>query len=391
MAKRLTIGAILLVVAVGVGLTVVPLPVNVPLLGMIFGQERSFAEDAKLQSRIKLPPGYRINTFAVGLGKARVLALTPDGDILVSDRNGSIRLVKADSNGDGRTDGTSVLADGLGQTHGLWLDGDRLYVGLEGRVVRYAYDADEDSLSNRETVLDGLPDDGGHTTRTVAGGPDGWVYVTIGSSCNSCVEKHDWRSAMVRFRPGENNAELFATGLRNTVGFDWRPETGALYGVDNGRDWLGDDLPPDELNLIEQGKFYGWPYFHGDNLPDPDLGASAKAPAGDAVVPVHAFQAHVAPLSIRFLRQQQGTPLEGAALVTQHGSWNRSEKIGYRVVSLHWDEDGRITQKPFVEGFEKAGDVIGEPVDTAEAPDGTIFISDDYTGSIYRVTRTSAE
>lgn len=234
-------------------------------------------------------------------------------------------------------------------------------------------------------MLKGLPAGGGHWTRTIKKGPDGWLYVAAGSSCNVCIERHRFRAAMIRFRPG-GKPELFATGLRNTVGFDWQPATGALYGVDNGRDWLGDDFPPDELNRIEKGKFYGWPLFNGDNVPDPDFGTRADAATADPVPPAYAFNAHVAPLSIVFLEHARTSAYDGAALVAQHGSWNRSTKIGYRVVSLHWAGDGTITLKPFIEGFERKGRVSGRPVDVIEAEDGTIYVSDDFAGAVYRVT-----
>jgi glucose/arabinose dehydrogenase len=191
---------------------------------------------------------------------------------------------------------------------------------------------------------------------------------------------------MIRLADGAAEPEIFATGLRNTVGFDWQPATGALHGVDNGRDWLGDEFPPDELNLIERGGFYGWPWFHGDNVPDPDLAPPAGIPA--PVAPVHAFGAHVAPLSIRFLRHQAGPAMDGAALVAQHGSWNRSEKTGYSIVSLHWGDDGAISRRDFVTGFETDGGVVGRPVDVVEADDGTIFVSDDFAGAIYRLVRS---
>ncbi len=366
------------------------LPVNVPLTGWVFGSNIDFDADAELRARITLPPGYRISLYATGIDSARAMQITPIGDLLVTSKSeGNLVLVKRDANGDGRSDGIEILDTGLERPHGIWLDGKTLYVGEENQIVRYRYEPAARTIAGKTVVLADLPDDGGHFTRTIRKGPDGWLYVSIGSSCNVCIEDNPWRAVMIRFRPGVAEPELYATGLRNTVGFDWQPGTGHLYGVDNGRDWSGDDFPPDELNLISQGGFYGWPYFNGNNVPDVDHGDDRRASELTPIAPAHNFQAHVAPLSINFLKHQTGTPLEGAAMVGQHGSWNRETKIGYRVVSLHWGEDGSITQKTFAAGFEKDDDVIGRPVDVIEAPDGTLYISDDYAGAIYRVTRTA--
>lgn len=345
----------------------------------------ALTNEAALVSRLTLPEGFAINAYAAGLGRPRLMVLTPAGDILVSSPGKRVLLVGADRDGDGRADSVRVLLENLANPHGLWLDDTWLYVAEEARVFRMLFSAPGGRLGARKhVVLSGIPT-GGHWTRTIKKGPDGWFYVTVGSSCNVCLEKHPWRAAMIRFRPGEK-PEIYATGLRNTVGFDWRPGTGELYGVDNGRDWLGDELPPDELNRIEKGGFYGWPFRHGDNLVDPDFGKRRDPRIARSIPPAHDFRAHVAPLSIRFLRHSKAPGYEGAALVAQHGSWNRSTKIGYRLVSLHWDARGGITQKPFLTGFEKDGDVIGRPVDVVEADDGTLYVSDDYAGVIWRVT-----
>ena len=237
-----------------------------------------------------------------------------------------------------------------------------------------------------ERVVDGLPSGGNHWSRTVRFGPDGWMYVSVGSSCNVCVESDERRAAMLRFRPDGSDPQIFATGLRNSVGFDWRPGTDDLYATDNGRDLLGDDFPPCELNLVRSGGFYGWPVANGDRVPDPDLGKGQEERIAKSIPPAHAFGAHVAPLGIVFLRHPS-LPREwrGAALVAQHGSWNRTHKSGYKVVSLHWGENGAIAERDFLVGFEQNENVIGRPVDVAEGADGTIYVSDDYASSIYWV------
>lgn len=387
MQNRLLLGLGGIGVAVAaVGVAIATLPVNLPLMNLLFGPGANAASGETLQRRITLPDGYEISLFAEDLGDARLMALTPDGDLfLTASDDGEIWFISRDRDNDGEADNKTRVADGLGDPHGLLLDGETLYVAEEARVSTYRANLETGELSGRKTILDDVPASDGHHTRTLGKGPDGWLYLTIGSSCNACVEQHPWRAAMIRFKPG-TEPEVHATGLRNTVGFDWQPSTGDLYGVDNGRDWLGDEFPPDELNKIVRGGFYGWPIYHGDNVEDPDVKSVPDRDTGEPIAPAYGFKAHVAPLSIRFLKNQRAPGLKDAALVGQHGSWNRSEKVGYRVVSLHWDAQGNITLKPFIEGFEKDGDVIGRPVDVVEADDGTIYVSDDGSGAIYRVT-----
>jgi glucose/arabinose dehydrogenase len=340
-------------------------------------------------AKLTAPPGYRVSIFAQGLGKARLMELTRTGDILLTVPPAQVLRLKADANGDGQSDGTEVLIDGLRRVHGILLDGTKLYLAEEMRVLRVGYDAPSGKIVGEpEIVLDGLPGGGGHWTRTIKKGPDGKLYVSAGSSCNVCVEQQPFRAMMLRFTPG-NAPEVFATGLRNTVGFDWQPSTGDLYGVDNGRDWLGDDFPPCELNRIAEGEFYGWPYFNGDNVPDPDVGDRAEAQQIAPLPPAHGFGAHTAPLSIRFLRHQNIDAMNGRALVGQHGSWNRSTLAGYQVVMLTWADEGRIVEEPFLTGFREGGNVMGRPVDVIEAEDGTIFVSDDKAGVIWRVDRVA--
>ena len=336
--------------------------------------------------RLHVLDGYRVSLYAEGLGKARLMQLTPSGDILLTSPNHKVLRVRSDKDGDGRSDGTEVLIDGLKRVHGISLDGDTLYLAEERRVLSVAYDQTASKIASEpKVILDGLPGGAGHSTRTVKKGPDGKLYVSIGSSCNVCEEREPFRASLIRFTPGET-PEIVATGLRNTVGFDWQPGTNALYGVDNGRDWLGDDFPPCELNRIEQGKFYGWPYFNGDNRPDPDVGARASAQGRDPVPPVHGFGAHVAPLSIRFLQHQADAAMNGRALVAEHGSWNRSKLAGYQVVMLTFEGE-RVTEVPFLWGFQEGANVMGRPVDVIEAGDGTIYVSDDKAGVIWKVER----
>lgn len=341
--------------------------------------------EALMRQRIKLPEGYKFEIFAKDLGTPRLLQLTAGGDLIVSGYwTNSIILLKRDSDGEGHSDRQIVLKANMQLPHGLLLEGGTLFVAEEKRVLKYDFDGT--ALTKERVVLDNLPVGGNHTSRTIGRGPDGFLYLSIGSSCNSCIEDNPWRAAILRLKEGEA-PEIYASGLRNTVGFDWQPGTGALFGVDNGRDNLGDDVPDDEVNRIERGKHYGWPFVHGYDVHDPSL--YSKRPAALAtVLPVHGLGAHVAPLSIVFLRHQADATLNGNALVTEHGSWNRTKKVGYRIVRLAI-EGGKVTETVFLSGCQQGDDVICRPVGILEAPDGSLFVSDDYMGAIYHITKSN--
>jgi glucose/arabinose dehydrogenase len=360
--------------------------VNAPLTNSLFGLERDLPEASALARRVHVPDGFSISVWATGLKNARMLRFTAAGDLLVSQpRLGQITLVERDAAA--TPDGRRVLLSDLNRPHGMDFHEGWLYVAETDAIGRIRFDPASRSVSGGfERVVTGLPGGGNHWTRTLAFGPDGWMYVTIGSDCNVCEEKDERRSAMLRFRPDGSDGEIFARGLRNSVGFDWQPGTGVLYATDNGRDLLGDDFPPCELNRIEANKHYGWPYAHGAKVPDPEFGPGNPSKVSASVAPTHGFGAHTAPLGMTFLRGAHWPPAyRGAALVALHGSWNRTRKQGYEVVSLHFGERGNVTERRFAWGFEEDGDVIGRPVDVAEGPDGAAYITDDYTGSVYRV------
>lgn len=339
----------------------------------------------ELRAAIKLPEGIEFSVYAVGLeGAPRVLARAENGDLIVTlERAGKVVLVKRDADGDGRSDGTETLQEGLETPHGLWLENDKLFVATEAYVFRFDFDGK--SLSNQALVMANLPSGSGHRTRTLKRGPDGWLYLTIGSSCNVCREYHQWRATMIRFKENDQ-AQIVARGLRNTVGFDWQPGTGALYGVDNGRDFLGSDKPPEELNLIVPGQHYGWPFIHGSDIRDPEFG-DAKPANLDPVPPVHGFAPHSAPLSITFLEHQTAAGLNGSALVALHGSWNSDTLSGYEIARVRFADDGTVEEEPFMTGCIQDGKPICRPTDVLEAPDGAIFVTDDTRGAIYRIAR----
>ncbi len=366
--------------------------VNVPLRSFILGANPP--PQSQFVQRVKVPEGFSIGIFAQGVTNARFMRFTSAGDLLVSSpRESTVFLLERDMNGDGRADGMRPLLQDLDRPHGLDFHGEWLYVAEMGAVRRVRYDALRRTTQGElETIVSNLPKGGNHWTRTVRFGPDGWMYVSIGSSCNVCIEDDKRRAAIVRYRPDGSGEELYATGLRNSVGFDWQPQTGALFATDNGRDYLGDDFPPCELNRVDRGGFYGWPYAHGDRVPDPKFGAGHEDRIRASTSPVHGFVAHTSPLGITFYRGSAfPSRYRGAAFVAQHGSWNRSRKSGYRVVLLEWDEaTEEIQESDFVWGFELKEDVVGRPVDVAVGPDGALYISDDYAGAVYRVSYGSS-
>jgi glucose/arabinose dehydrogenase len=373
--------------ASGCGLLPEEYAFNAPVANTIFGISSQAPEDALLNRRIRSPEGFRVGLYAEEISNARVLRFTSAGDLLVSQpRREQILLLHADRDGDGRSDGRTVLLRDLNRPHGIDLRAGWLYIAETDAIGRIRFDAEARAVSGAyERVVTELPGGGNHWKRTLRFGPDGGMYLSVGSSCNVCEEEDARRATLLRFEPDGSGAEIYASGLRNSAGFDWRPESGELFATDNGRDHLGDDFPPCELNRIERGGFYGWPYANGDNVVDPNRGAGHEARIATATPPVHGFRAHNAPLGITFVRGDAAPGYQGAALVALHGSWNRRQKDGYKVVSLHWRPDGTISERDFLIGFLEDEDVIGRPVDVAEGPDGAFYVSDDYAGAVYRV------
>jgi glucose/arabinose dehydrogenase len=357
------------------------------ILNVMSGVSGPAVDAGIVRQRYKVPDGFTLELYAADLPRARFLRSTPAGDLLVSRPHaGDILLLRRDADGDGRPDARETLVQGLHRPQGMDISGSWLYIAESNRIGRIRFNSDTGTVDGTyQPLVEGLTDDGNHWSKTIRIGPDNKLYLTQGSTCNICTEDDPRRATMMRFELDGSRPETIATGLRNSVGFDWAPWSGAIYATENGRDLLGDDIPPCELNRIEVGRFYGWPYFYGDNIPDPDMGDDPLAGQREPTAPAHKFRAHNAPLGMTFLSGDKLPPqYQRSALVALHGSWNRSSPDGYKVVSLHWTADG-IEERDFLTGFNQDGNISGRPVDIAQGPDGAIYISDDYAGAIYRV------
>jgi glucose/arabinose dehydrogenase len=345
-------------------------------------------DTSTLESQIQLPDGFSMGVYARDIPNARLLRFTRRGDLLVANPSlGKVMILGRDKDDDRKADSKHVLIDGLNGPNGMDFFEDWLYIAETNAIGRIKFDhARGETLGEYERIVKNLPDGENHWKKTLRFGPDKLMYVAMGSSCNVCIEEDKRRAAMMRYQPDGSGEEIYASGMRNSAGFDWSPVDGKIYATDNGRDLLGDNFPPCELNVIEQGNHYGWPFANGDKVPDPDFGEGNEALIESSIAPVFGFKAHNAPLGIEFVRGDAFPPAyQGAAIVALHGSWNRREKDGYKVVSLHWNEQGEVSERDFVSGFLVNDRVIGRPAEVTQGPDGAFYISDDYVGAVYRV------
>ncbi|WP_173202053.1 PQQ-dependent sugar dehydrogenase [Geobacter sp. SVR] len=338
---------------------------------------------------IRLPEDFRIEYFTRDVPGARSLARGPDGIVFVGTRSEGKVYAVVDRNGDGKVDEVIVIAKGLDSPNGVAYRDGSLYVAEIGRVIRF------DDIARRlkhppkpVVVNDSFPKEGDHGWKFIRFGPDGRLYVPVGAPCNICERRDDPRFASItRMNPDGSQLEIFARGVRNTVGFDWSPATRELWFTDNGRDLLGDDRPPDELNRAPvKGLHFGYPYRHGKDIVDPDFGT--KAPSGlSFTAPELELGPHVASLGMRFYN---GTMFpeayRGGIFIAEHGSWNRSTPIGYRVTFVPLKGGKAAAYTVFAEGWLKGKAAWGRPVDLEVLADGSLLVSDDKQGAIYRIT-----
>jgi glucose/arabinose dehydrogenase len=341
----------------------------------------SFGPEESLQ----LPDGFQVNVFAQNLAGVRFMTIGPDGDLYASLMSGGQIVRLPDRDGDGQADQAITVANGLRQPHGLAFRDGSLYVGETNRVSRLT-DVNGDGVYEAVQPLADLPSGSGHSTRTIGFGPDGMLYVSVGSSCNVCVEQDERRAAILQMGPDGSSPRVYARGLRNAVGFVFQPGTGDLWASNNGRDMLGDDEPRETVNLVHDGDNFGWPRCVNGSYLDPQLGQPG---ACDGIArPAVEMQAHSAPLGLDFYRGAVfPSDYQGDLFVAFHGSWNRSIPTGYKVVRIPF-RDGRPDgeAQDFIVGWQGPSEVWGRPVDVLTAPDGSLFISDDKKGWIYRVS-----
>ena len=337
---------------------------------------------------LTLPHGFRIEEFASGFGSTRFMTVDPAGTLLVSTPDQGRVVALPDRNRDGRADAAVMVADGLELPHGLAFRGGELYIAETGRVRRFRYDPATLRASDPAVVVPKLPPRGNHWTRTIAFGPDGRLYVSVGSSCNVCTESDPRRAAITRYNADGSGELRFATGLRNAVGIAFHPSTGELWATVNERDWRGDDLPPDYITEVKEGAFYGWPECFavgGRVVPDSRARTSAER-CRRMTLPTIEIQAHSAPLGLAFYTGEQFPPsYRGSLFVAYHGSWNRTVPTGYKIVRVPF-RDGRPSGpvEDFATGWLQGGRVLGRPVGLQAGADGALYLSTD--DAIYRIS-----
>ena len=323
---------------------------------------------------------------------ARMLGVHGTHVYLTRPEQGDVlRLVDVDA--DGVAESTVTVASGLANVHGIAFDPTSVFLATDKRVLRGTVSDTTGDFSGLVDIIADLPDGGQHPLRTLGVGTDSMLYISVGSSCDACPETNVEHATILRAALDGSTRSVFARGLRNTIGFDWHPETGQIWGMDHGSDWRGDDLPPEELNRIEMGESYGWPYCFADRQTDPIIedppGTTKETYCASTVGSVLVNQAHGAPIGMVFY-DGASFPDEyvGDAFVALHGSWNRFPPTGYKVVRIRFDEGMPVSFEDFVTGFliEDGAAQFGRPAGIAVAPDGSLLFTDDDNGMIYRVS-----
>lgn len=339
--------------------------------------------------QIKLPEGFVISIYADDVENARGMALSPSGTLFVGSRDeGKVYALK-DADGDYFAEEKYEIATGLNMPVGVaFKDGD-LYVSEVSKIIRFNdIESQLDNPPKSEVFFDDYPSDKHHGWKFIAFAPDGKLYVPVGAPCNICLEENDIYATITTINPDGTNMEIFAEGIRNTVGFDWHPDTKELWFTENGRDMMGDDIPADELNRAPQkGMHFGYPFCHEGEIKDPEFGD--QRPCSDFVPPVQKLGPHVAALGMRFYTGEMfPQQYHKQIFIAEHGSWNRSKKSGYRVMVVTLKGNDVVSYEPFAEGWldHDSQNAWGRPVDVLNMPDGALLVSDDEAGVIYRIS-----
>ena len=338
---------------------------------------------------IKMPAGFSISVYAE-VEDARSMALSPSGTLFVGNRSEDKVYAVKDTDGDFKADKKWVLAKGLNMPNGVAFKEGDLYVAEVNRIHKFA--GIEAKLANpgvSQIVYDKFPTEKHHGWKYIAFGPDGKLYVPVGAPCNICESKDPVFASITRMNADGSGLEVFASGVRNTVGFTWHPETKNIWFTDNGRDMLGDDIPPCELNSASKaGMHFGYPYCHGGTIKDPEFGDKKKC--GEFTKPVQNLGAHVAPLGLKFYTGKMfPSEYTNQIILAEHGSWNRSKKSGYQLSLVKVDRSGKaVSYSTFASGWmdDATQKAWGRPVDVLLMPDGSMLVSDDQAGVIYRIT-----
>jgi len=339
---------------------------------------------------LNLPEGFQIEVYARGVDGARSMAMGDDGTLFVGTRTENNIYAIQDTNGDFKADNVMVL-DTMEVPNGIAMRNGDLYVAQVGSLWKYPNIEDQlDGELEKELIYDDFPTEFHHGWKYIAFGPDDKLYVPVGAPCNICnsTDEDERFATISRMDPDGTNREIYARGVRNSVGFTWHPDTKQMWFTDNGRDMLGDDIPPCELNTVtEAGQHFGYPFCHGGIVKDPEFGD--LHPCSDFVEPALQLDAHVAPLGIKFYTGNMfPAEYKGKAFIAEHGSWNRSKKVGYRIMMVDIEDGAVVNSEPFIDGWldEVAQKASGRPVDMLMLEDGSMLISDDYGDAIYRVT-----
>ncbi|MDP2654240.1 MAG: sorbosone dehydrogenase family protein [Candidatus Omnitrophota bacterium] len=357
------------------------------MLGLVISGAAAEAQSPLPIDSIKLPPGFSISIYADNIPNARSMTLGDKGTLFVGSRTVGAVYAVVDDDKDNKADRVITIAQGLRMPNGVAFRDGSLYVAEISNIWRF--DGIEENLDNPPQpvlVSRGFPSSGWHGWKFIRFGPDGKLYVPVGAPCNVCESDDLHFASILRMNPDGSDLKLFARGIRNTVGFDWDPQTRELWFTDNGRDNLGDNMPPDELNHAPQaGMHFGFPYCHGRTINDPEY--APVSVCGNYTPPVQELGPHVASLGMRFYTGAMfPEEYRNQIFIAEHGSWNRGEKLGYRVMLVKVKDNKAVSYEPFAEGWHEGEYVWGRPVDIEIMPDGSMLVSDDHAGAIYRIT-----
>lgn len=366
-------------------------PITASVEGHVFKPGEREPTDARV-GQLQLPPGFKVQKFAENLGSPRMIVVGEKGQVYVTARDEGKVIQLQDTNGDGVADKQKTIAE-LDQVHGISIFAGKMFLA----TVTEIYEADmlvNGAISKPVVLIDDLPDGGQHPNRTLAFGPDNKMYVSIGSTCNACEETNEEHATILQMDADGSDRKVFASGLRNTMGFAWHPETMDMWGMDHGMDWLGDDEQKEELNKLEEGANYGWPYVYEDGKSTPHRepeGMSHEEYAAQTEKPVLLHpEAHSAALGMIFYKGDQfPEEYRNDAFIALHGSWNRKDPVGYKVVRLKYDQNGNPEGfEDFLTGFliEDNTARFGRPVALAIHTDGSLLVTDDDGGVVYRIS-----